>query len=295
MIVIFGGGGQVALELAATCSKRGLPYCSYSRTAIDIADPEAVAYALRCAGHAIAVNAAGYTNVDLAETEMSAAMRANARGPAVLASACAAAGVPLIHLSTDYVFDGKTTAPYVEGDPTAPLGVYGQTKLAGEEAVRAGLPEHVILRTSWVFGSFRKNLLKTVLALAPERDELRFVADQHGCPTATADIAEAILSIEPRLAARERVWGTYHFAGTAATTWFEFVRQVVESQAAYTGCRPRVLPITTDEYPTPARRPAHSVLNSGLFARTFGLSARPWQERVDESVRRLIAAPARAA
>lgn len=295
MIVIFGGDGQVAQELARACSKRGVPYRAFSRAEVDIADPEAVSRALGCAGSAIAVNAAGYTNVDLAEVEVANATRANACGPSVVAKACAAAGVPLIHLSTDYVFDGRKAAAYVEADETKPVNVYGETKLAGEHAVTAAQPEHVILRTSWVFGAFGKNLLKTVLRLARERDELRFVADQNGCPTATADIAQAILAITPRIAARHSVWGTYHFAGAGSTTWFGFVRRVVEAQAAFTSCRPRVVPIATAEYPVRARRPANSVLDSGLFARTFELRACPWQERVDEVVTDLLAASAEVA
>lgn len=295
MIAIFGGGGQVAQELIAACGARDIEARAFTRAEADIAEADAVAHALAAARPSVAINAAAYTKVDLAEREIEAATRANAVGPAVLAAACAAAGVPLVHLSTDYVFDGMKQGAYVESDATAPLGVYGRTKLAGEDAVRKAQPRHVILRTSWVFGPFGHNLLKTVLRLARERDELRFVADQHGCPTATADIAEAILRVAPRLAAREPVAGTYHFAGTGETTWHGFVARVVEAQAPFTGRRPRVVPIATADYPTAARRPANSVLDSGLFATTFGLRARPWQERVDEAVRRLLAAPAHAA
>jgi dTDP-4-dehydrorhamnose reductase len=294
MIVIFGAGGQVGQELARACSARGVPYRAISRAEADIADPEAVARELRRAGDAVAVNAAGYTHVDLAEADVLQATRCNVRGPAVLAEACDAARMPLIHLSTDYVFDGKAAASYLETDPTRPLSIYGRTKLAGEEAVQARQPEHVILRTSWVFGAFGKNMLKTVLRLVRERDELRFVADQRGCPTATADIAAAILAVAPLLAARQPIAGTYHFASGDATTWFGFVSRVVEAQAPFTGRRPRVIPITTDEYPTPARRPANSVLDSGLFARTFGLCPHPWQDRVDQVVRRLLSTPAEA-
>jgi dTDP-4-dehydrorhamnose reductase len=295
MILIFGAGGQVGQELSRACSARGVPYRTFSRAEADIADPEAVAEALRRVGGAVVVNAAGYTHVDLAEADVLQATRCNVRGPAVLAEACAAAGMPLIHLSTDYVFDGKAAVAYLETDATRPLSIYGQTKLAGEEEVRARQPEHLILRTSWVFGAFGKNLLKTVLRLARERDELRFVADQRGCPTATADIAQAILAVAVPLAARRPIAGTYHFASSDATTWSEFVERVIEAQAPFTGRRPRVIPITTNEYPTPARRPANSALDSGLFARTFGLRARPWQDRVDEVVGRLLAASAEAA
>ena len=172
------------------------------------------------------------------------------------------------------MFDGTKAGAYVETDPIAPLGVYGRTKAAGEEAIRARHPEHVILRTSWVYGAFGRNLLKTVLRLAGERDELRFVADQRGCPTSTADIAEAILHAAPRLARREPVWGTYHFAGTGATTWYGFVRHIVAAQSHIH----RAPPARRPDHDEPsirraARRPANSELDSSLFAATFGFRA----------------------
>jgi dTDP-4-dehydrorhamnose reductase len=292
MIAIFGGGGQVAQELSRLCAERGLAARAFTRAETDIADAEAVSRALATATPSVVVNAAAYTKVDRAESEIEEATRANAAGPAVLAEACASAGVPLVHLSTDYVFDGMKQGAYVESDATAPLGVYGRTKLAGEEAIRTRQAEHVILRTSWVFGAYGHNILKTVLSLAEEKDELRFVADQHGCPTATADIAEAILRVAAPLAVREPICGVYHFAGSGVTTWFEFVSRVVEAQAAFTGRRPRVIPITTAEYPAPAKRPVNSVLDSSLFIRVFGVRARPWEERVEEVVRQLFAEPA---
>src|SRR5262249_54044836 len=151
---------------------------------------------------------------DLAETEVDQAFVANETGPAVLARACAAENLPLVHISTDYVFDGTKLGAYREDDPIAPVNVYGRSKAAGEAAIRAVLDRHVILRTSWVYGVYGTNFLKTILRLARERDELRIVADQRGCPTGTADLAEAILRIVPRLAADEPLWGIYHFAGT---------------------------------------------------------------------------------
>ena len=213
MIVIFGGGGQVAQELSRICTETGVGARAFTRAEADVADPDAVARAIATAKADIVVNAAAYTNVDRAETEIGEAMRSNATGPAVLARICADSGLPLIQLSTDYVFDGTKRGAYVETDATAQLGAYGRTKLAGEDAIRACQPEHIILRTSWVFGAFGHNMLKTVLRLARDRDELRFVADQHGCPTASVDIATAILRVVPRLAARDDLWGTYHFAG----------------------------------------------------------------------------------
>jgi dTDP-4-dehydrorhamnose reductase len=236
------------------------------------------------------VNAAAYTKVDLAETEIEAARRGNEIGPGVLAATCAAAGVPLVHISTDYVFDGSQQGAYRESDPIAPLGVYGRTKAAGETAVRAALPEHIILRTSWVYGAFGNNFLKTMLRLAATKDELRVVADQRGCPTSTRDIAAAILALAPRLIAREKVWGTYHFAGTGVTTWHGFATGIVAAQAPLTGRKPPVVPITTAEFPTAARRPANSELDCGLFAKTFGFRARRWEDETDATVRALVGA-----
>jgi dTDP-4-dehydrorhamnose reductase len=295
VILLFGGNGQLGRELTALAEKRGVPLRALSHAEADIAEPRAVADAVAAARPSLVVNAAAYTGVDKAESEPAEAARVNTTGPAVLAEACARAGLPLVHVSTDYVFDGTKTGPYVESDPVAPLGVYGRTKADGEAAVRAWLDRHLILRTSWVFGLHGRNILKTVLKLAQERDELRFVADQRGCPTSTADIAEAILTVAPRLAADEDVFGTYHFAGTGATTWYGFVSHVVATQAEFTGRHPRVAPITTAEYPTPARRPANSELDSSRFAAAVGLRAQPWQARVASTVVKLVGNPAEAA
>ncbi len=161
---------------------------------------------------ALVVNAAAYTKVDLAESEAQAAFRVNADGAGIIGAACA--GIPLVHISTDYVFDGAKSSPYLEDDPVAPLNVYGQSKAAGERAVRETSPHHVIIRSSWIYGEFGHNFLKTMLRLAATRDELRVVADQHGSPTSTRDLSAALLTIAPRLIAGEDVWGTYHFTAT---------------------------------------------------------------------------------
>ena len=193
-----------------------------SRAEADIADPAAVRAAISRHKPSLVVNAAAYTKVDAAESETEAARLGNEIGPAVLAAACAAAGVPLIHISTDYVFDGSKDGAYLEDDPIAPINAYGRTKAAGERAVRETRVRHVILRTSWVYGEFGQNFLKTMLKLAATRDELRVVSDQRGCPTSTADLAAAILAIAPRLAASDDVWGTYHYAGSRRDdmAWF---------------------------------------------------------------------------
>jgi dTDP-4-dehydrorhamnose reductase len=178
----------------------------------------------------------------------------------------------------------------VESDPIAPLGVYGATKAAGEKAVRDALREHVILRTAWVYGEFGHNFLKTMLRLARERDELRVVADQRGCPTSSADLARAILHVAQRVMTGGNAWGTYHFAGTGATTWHGFAKRIVTAQAPLTGHKPKVTAITTAEYPTPARRPANSELDSSLFDRSFGFRALPWEEETDRITHALVSA-----
>ncbi|ACK51634.1 dTDP-4-dehydrorhamnose reductase [Methylocella silvestris BL2] len=281
MILIFGAGGQVGQELQRAAFGKGVACRALSHAEVDIADAADVARAFDETRPTLVVNAAAYTKVDLAETEVDAAQRANEIGPGVVGKACAARETPLIHISTDYVFDGTKTGPYVESDPLAPLGVYGRTKAAGEAAARDAAPRHVILRTSWVYGEFGNNFLKTMLRLARDRDELRVVADQHGCPTSTRDIAAAILRIAPRLETSSDLYGLYHFAGVGATNWHGFASRIVEAQANITGRRPTVAAITTADYPTPARRPANSVLDCSLFEKSFGFSAHNWGEETD--------------
>ncbi|PNG25657.1 dTDP-4-dehydrorhamnose reductase [Methylocella silvestris] len=281
MILIFGAGGQVGQELQRTAFAKGVACKALSRLEVDIANAADVARALDETAPTLVVNAAAYTKVDLAETEINAAQRGNEIGPGVIGKACAARETPLIHLSTDYVFDGTKIGPYMESDPLAPLGVYGRTKAAGESAVRDAAPLHIILRTSWVYGEFGNNFLKTMLRLARDRDELRVVADQHGCPTSARDIAVAILRLAPRLETGSDLYGLYHFAGVGATSWHGFASRIVEAQANITGRRPKVTAIATADYPTPARRPANSVLDCSLFVRKFGFGAHHWGEETD--------------
>ena len=287
-LLLFGAGGQLGQELTALAARRGIALVGLRREEADIADSRAVAAALDREIPGVVVNAGAYTKVDKAEAEREEAYRANAVGPEVLAEACRARGLPLIHLSTDYVFDGTKDGAYRESDPVAPLGVYGASKAAGEEAVRERLREHVILRTAWVYGAYGANFLKTVLRLARERDELRIVADQHGNPTATADLAAAVVAAAERSLGPDPVWGTFHFTGQGATTWHGFANEIVAAQAPFTGRRPAVRAIITSEYPTPAARPANSRLDDTRFSAEFGLRAEPWQDRTREVVRELV-------
>ena len=286
-LLVLGAGGQVGRELCRLQWPAGYEIAACEHAGLDIAQGDQVLAAVAGERLDIVINAAAYTAVDRAESEREAAWAVNAAGPANLAAACRDARIPLIHISTDYVFDGKKAGAYAESDAIAPLGVYGRSKASGEAAVRAAAVRHIILRTSWVYGEFGNNFLKTILRLAQDRDELRIVADQRGCPTSTRDIAEAILRIVPKLTDDKNLYGTYHFAGTGATTWHGFASRIIEAQAQITGRSPRVTAITTADYPTAARRPANSVLDCGLFERTFGFRANDWSRETDAITKKL--------
>ena len=283
-LLVFGAGGQVGQELMALAAARGIGAVGLTRREVDIRDADAVDGAVVAAAPRLVVNCAAYTAVDKAESEPDLAMAVNRDAAGTIARAAARRRLPVVHLSTDYVFDGTKQGAYVEADLTAPLGVYGRTKAEGEAAVRAANPRHVILRTAWVYGRHGGNFLKTMLRLAAERDRLRVVADQRGCPTATADLAEAILAVDRGLARDPVLAGTFHFAGTGVTTWHGFAEAIVAAQAPATGRHPPVDAIATTDYPTPARRPANSELDSSKFTETFGYRARDWRERTAEVV-----------
>jgi dTDP-4-dehydrorhamnose reductase len=244
---------------------------------------------------AVVVNAAAYTSIDRAEREPEQATAANVTGPSVLASACAGAAVPLIHLSCDQVFDGTKKRPYVENDKVSPFSVYGRTKAEGEAKVRELAPRHLIIRTSWIYGPHGRNFLRNVLRLATERDELRMVGDQIGCPTATIDLAEAILVAARKLASETKVSGIFNFTGNGATSWYKFATEIVQRQAVFTGKTPKVVEIKLAEYPTAAKRGLNCELDSSRFRSTFGYAASPWNFRVAEIVAALISAANRKA
>jgi dTDP-4-dehydrorhamnose reductase len=290
-VLVIGCRGQIGRELLAAQPSPGLSPIGLSHGDLDVTDRDAVRHVVSRYRPMLIVNAAAYTAVDRAESERDAAFAVNANGPGHLAEAAAEAGVSLVHLSTDYVFDGAKPAAYTEDDPVRPLGVYGASKAAGERAIRERLERHVILRTSWVFGTHGTNFVKTMLRLGRERDRLQVVADQWGCPTGAADLAEAILGIAQQLliSPRTDTWGTYHFAGRGSTNWSDFAEAIFERAAPFWGRRPAVTPIATAAYPTPARRPPASVLDCTRFDRTFALPRRPWTERLDRVVERLLA------
>jgi dTDP-4-dehydrorhamnose reductase len=289
-ILVTGGTGQLASALAESV---GAPVVRVGRPEFDFDQPHSIAAALHGVAPSLVVNAAAYTAVDAAETDVEVAYRANRDGPGILARLCAEAGMPLIHMSTDYVFDGAKGSPYVEADPTAPQGVYGASKLAGEGAVLTACPQAIVLRTSWVYAATGRNFVLTMLKLANTHDQLRVVADQFGCPTTARDLAAAIQAIAKRIIAdgwQQRFGGVFHAAGSGWTTWHGLACAVFEEAARHGSRIPRVDPITTAEYPTKAKRPADSRLDCSKLAEVFGVQLPPWQPSLARTIDAIFAA-----
>ncbi|HEX8233005.1 MAG TPA: dTDP-4-dehydrorhamnose reductase [Caulobacteraceae bacterium] len=278
-ILVLGRSGQVARELAKLGPPPGFGLAFAGRERLDLlsgADPSPLLDEVR---PAVVINAAAYTAVDRAESEPDLAYRLNRDAPAALAAACAGRGIGFVHFSTDYVFDGRKAEPYLEDDPRAPQGVYGASKAAGEEAVEAAGGRHAILRTAWVYSASGANFVKTMLRLAQMREEVAVVDDQRGNPTWAEDCARgALLAAERLVAGDAKAEGVFHLAGEGEATWADFAEAVFEESARRGGKQPRVRPISTLEYPTPARRPANSRLDCGKLVRHFGWRPRPWRE-----------------
>ncbi|WP_137932242.1 dTDP-4-dehydrorhamnose reductase [Mesorhizobium comanense] len=290
-LLVTGREGQVAASLVeAGRQKTGVELVAIGRPELDLARPETIVEAIAAARPDIVVSAAAYTAVDQAEDEPELAFAVNAAGAGKVAEAAARLGVPVIHLSTDYVFDGKKPAAYAETDATGPLGVYGASKLAGERAVIATNPRHLILRTAWVYSPFGRNFAKTMLRLAADRDEISVVSDQWGNPTSALDIAEAILHAAAMLHRNKTFagFGTYHLAGTGETSWSGFARHILDTSLKFGGPWARVRDIETMDYPTKARRPANSRLSSAKFADVFAWTAPDWRESAERVVSRLV-------
>jgi len=280
-----GGHGQVGQALARRGPALGHAVVALDRAALDLCDPQQIAAALAAHEPAAVINAAAYTHVDRAEQERDAAFAVNAVAPGVLAEACARRGIPIVHLSTDYVFDGTLRRPYREDDPVAPLGVYGESKACGERAVVAA--HGIVMRTSWVFSATGTNFVKAIVRLAIERPELRVVADQHGCPSFAGDIADAAIGLAERAAAGAPLASIYHAVGDGPTTWHGFASAIVDAVRARrpVACA-NVVPITTAEYPTPVRRPAYSVLDTTSI-RALGIALAPWTIGLDRVITEL--------
>jgi dTDP-4-dehydrorhamnose reductase len=280
-LLIIGHKGQLGFELVKQAPKAGFEYDAVDLPEIDITNKAQINELIEKSKPSLVVNAAAYTAVDKAETEAELAFKVNRDGAGNIAKACAEANnIPLIHISTDYVFDGQKASPYFENDPVCPIGIYGKSKEEGERAVRAALGKHIIIRTAWLYGVHGHNFVKTMLKLGQEREVLRVVADQRGCPTSAADLAEAILSVAMQsLLVASPNWGTYHYCGQGITTWHEFTEKILELAKLYTEIKTRkVEAITTAEYPTPAKRPMYSALDCSKIAKNFNIIPKPWQK-----------------
>lgn len=290
-ILVTGREGQIATALREAEPVAGFEVICLSRPTLDLENPATIAPAIRTSGADLVVNAAAYTAVDEAESEPEKAFAINADAAGRIAAAARGLGIPVIQLSTDYVFDGAKLEPYLETDPVAPQGIYGASKLAGEKAVAGANPDHVILRTAWVYAPYGRNFVRTMLRLAGERDEIGVVADQWGSPTYAPDIADAILKIAANITANRAdpaLYGLFHLTGGGETSWAGFAETIFSLSRERGGPFARVKPIATADYPTPARRPANSRLDCGRLARQHGIALPPWRQSLARALDRLI-------
>ncbi|MGA4635451.1 dTDP-4-dehydrorhamnose reductase [Pseudomonas solani] len=283
-ILITGHSGQVARELRLALADQA-ELLVLGRDRLDLADSDAIRRLVRAERPALIINAAAHTAVDQAESEPEAAFALNATAPGVLAEEAAALGAPLIHYSTDYVFDGSKNAPYTEDDQPNPLGVYGRSKLAGEEAIRAVGAAHLILRTSWVYSLHGRNFLLTMQRLLQERDHLRVVADQVGAPTWAGSIATATAALIQRWQDGRQAWGTYHFSAGGETSWFGFASAIADTLKAEGKPCASLEPIPSSAYPTPAQRPLNSRMDGSKLLRDWDVALPDWQLGLDECLR----------
>ena len=283
-VLITGAAGQVGSELVKLAPV-GFEIVGYNSSELDIANAQQVQHIVAEQAPALIINAAAYTAVDKAESDAERAYAVNETGVNNLAQAALALNIPVFHISTDYVFDGTATEPYKETDPVGPTGVYGASKLAGEQVLANSGVKHIILRTSWVFGAEGNNFVKTMLRLGKERDTLGVVADQHGCPTSAASIANVLWQLAQKYTTEgELPWGIYHFSNAPATTWHGFACEIFK-QAVEAGIlekAPVVNPIKTSDYPTPAKRPAWSVIDCMKVKIAFSASCCDWREELSE-------------
>lgn len=291
-VLVTGAAGQVGHELLR-CVPDSFLVSGFDSSQLDITCIEQVQQTIDGVRPDLIINAAAYTAVDKTETDQERAWAVNHAGVANLAAAAAGLGIPVLHISTDYVFAGDASTPYLETDPTGPTGVYGASKLAGEQTLARLCEKHMVLRTSWVFAAHGNNFVKTMLRLAGERDSLSIVADQRGCPTSAASIAAALWQLAEQYRDNAVLpWGIYHFSGVPACSWFEFAEEIF-TQACELGLlekRPITNPITTAEYPTPARRPAWSVMDCSKLYNTLGIASANWKDDLHKVFSELAAA-----
>ena len=289
-ILLTGSEGQLGGELIIQGGRFNHHLLPFTYQALDITDETQVKNTVLDTQPDLIVNAAAYTFVDQAETDIDLAFHVNRDGPEILAKTCLDAQIPLIHLSTDYVFNGTSRIPYVETDPASPINIYGQTKEAGEQAVRARLNRHIILRTSWLYGVYGQNFVKTMLRMGKEKPVIPVVSDQFGCPTSVEDLAEAIFHMVSHM--DKPLWGTYHFCNQGVISWFQFAKKIFESIKKYDpNLIPRVQPVTSDVYSTKAKRPMYSALNCDKITTCFGIALKPWEDSLEAMIQRIITPP----
>ena len=288
-ILVTGSKGQLGHELLIQGNNFGYEILPADLPDLDITDKTQVKHWLEKFQPSLVVNAAAYTNVDKAETEQNLAFAVNRDGPANLAEACAKFEIPLIHISTDFIFDGKKSSPYIESDPVSSLSIYGKSKQEGENEVRSRLKKHIILRTAWLYGIHGQNFVKTMLRLGREKEVISVVADQYGSPTSAADLAAVVLQIISGIKYSDDInWGTYHYCGHGITTWHVFAEEILSLAKHYIPIKTiTVKPISTAEYPTKAIRPPFSALDCGLIKKNFGISIEPWQDSLKTVICRL--------
>ncbi len=290
-LLVTGANGQLGRELQRASLPEGWRVVALDRAALDLTDPAAITAKMAERPWAAVINGAAYTAVDKAESDQVAAWQVNALAPAAFASACATANIPLVQVSTDYVFPGDRDGAWQVDDAVAPLGVYGASKLGGELAVRTSGARHAIVRTAWVVSAHGNNFVKTMLRVGAERGALRVVADQHGSPTSAADLADALVRVAVRLADDAQApTGTFHFSNVGATTWAGFAEEIFRQSAARGGATATVEPIATADYPTPARRPGNSLLAHDAIERAYGITPRPWRDALGDILDELIGA-----
>lgn len=285
-ILITGAAGQVGSMLTKQAQDAGVQVIAIDREHLDITDELAVKAFVQTQKPEVIINAAAHTAVDKAESDIDASYAINRDGPRYLAEAAASLNIPFLHISTDYVFSGDKDGLYIETDPVSPQGVYGASKLAGEEAVSVANPKHLVLRTAWVFGEHGNNFVKTMLRLGVQRDELGIVADQFGGPTYAGDIAAALLLMAEKAVntPAEVKWGVYHFAGEPHVNWHQFAAAIFDKAVAAKLLEkaPLLNPLSTEQYPTPAKRPANSRLDCSKIKAEFGIHPSDWQTALDK-------------
>jgi len=291
-ILLIGGTGQVGSEIRLIANNNNIECISPSSSELNVTDNLSVNEIVKNnLPLDFVINASAYTAVDNAEDEIELAYSINRDGPKFLAQACAEYKIPLLHISTDYVFDGNANTPYIEESPMHPLGVYGKSKLEGEQAVRDALPKHIILRTAWVYGAHGNNFVKTMLRLGQTRPELSVVSDQFGCPTAAADIADAIVDIIFQLHDKpDNRWGTYHFCSADSTHWADFAKVIFRQAKAVDSEYPNVAvtPIPASEYSTKATRPNYSVLDCSRIEQSFNIKPPQWQRSLQRDIPNIL-------